>query len=77
MIHTLRISVSKEPRGGGIVSCRHVTLRERLLKRLLGERQRLTVIIPGDSVESLSIHEIGGEGGSEHEQKQSATGSDN
>ncbi len=77
MKHTLRISVSKEPTGGGIVSCRHVTLRENLLRRLLGERRRLTVIVPGDSVETLSIHEIGEEGGAEDEQKQSAAGCDN
>ena len=69
MKHTLKISVSKEPSGGGIVSCRHVTLREKLLRRLFGDRRRLTVIVPGDSVESLSIHEISEEGGGEDEQK--------
>ena len=69
MKHTLKISVSKEPTGGGIVSCRHVTLREKLLRRLFGDKRRLTVIVPGDSVESLSIHEIREEGGSEDEQQ--------
>ena len=67
MKHTLRISVSKEPQGGGIVGCRHVTVRERLLRLLLGDKQRLTVIVPGDSVRALSIIEEGGEG---HEQNQ-------
>ncbi|MFA5638375.1 MAG: hypothetical protein WC961_05795 [Anaerovoracaceae bacterium] len=68
MKHTLRISVSKEPPGGGIVSCRHVTVRERMLRFLLGDKRRLTVIVPGDSVESLSINEISKEGGNEDEQ---------
>jgi len=59
--HMLKISVSKEPRDGGIVGCRNVTVRERLLRLLLGEQRRLTVIIPGNSVKELSIVEEGGE----------------
>lgn len=61
MGHTLKICVSKEPPGGGIVGCRHVTMRERLVRFLLGDKQRLTVIVPGDSVRTLSIVEEGGE----------------
>lgn len=61
MKHMLKISVSKEPRDGGIVGCRNVTVRERLLRLLLGEQRRLTVIIPGNSVKELSIVEEGGE----------------
>lgn len=60
MKHRLKISVSKEPENGGIVGCRHVTVREKLLRFLLGDRRRLTVIVPGDSVESLSIDEVEG-----------------
>lgn len=69
MKHMLRISVSKEPPDGGIVGCQQVTVRERLLRFLLGEKRRLTVIIPGDSVKALSIIE---EGGEDREQKQAA-----
>jgi len=69
MKHTLRISVSKEPPGGGVVGCRHVTMKERLLRCLLGEKRRLTVIVPGDSVKALSIIE---EGGENDEQNQTA-----
>jgi len=71
MKHMLRISVSKEPQGGGIVGCHHVTVRERLLRLLLGDKQRLTVIVPGDSVRALSIIEEGGEG---REQNQAIAG---
>ena len=70
MKHMLRISVSKEPPDGGIVGCRHVAVRERLLRFLLGNKQRLTVIIPGDSVKTLSIIE---EGDETYEQKQAVT----
>ena len=73
MKHTLKISVSKKPLGCGIISYRNITLREKLLCFLFGERQKLTVIIPGDSVESLSINEVGEEGGAGNEQNQAAS----
>ena len=60
MKHTLKISVTRDP-NDGIVSCRHVTIREKLLRMLFGEKRRLTVIIPGHSVKALSIEEEGGE----------------
>ena len=63
MKHTLQISVSKKPVSGGIVSCRHVSVRERLLRLLLGEKRNLTIIVPGDSVRELAICEAQ-EGGS-------------
>jgi len=58
MKHNLKISISKEAPGGGIIRCRNITLRERLLKRLFGEKCKMTVIIPGDSVECVSIQEF-------------------
>lgn len=74
MKHQLKISVSKKSQTGGIVRCRAVSLRERIIRRLLGEKQKLMILIPGDSVESLSIKEIEEEGGKEHEQNQAAVG---
>ena len=65
MKHTLRISVAKEPVSGGIVSCRNVSMRERLVRFLLGEKRRLTIIVPGDSVRELAISEVM-EGGNVH-----------
>lgn len=58
MKHNLKISVSKEPQAGGIVRCRNVTLREKVLTFLLGKKERVMVLIPGNTVESLSIIEI-------------------
>ena len=65
MEHTLRISVSKEPADGGIVSCRNVSVRERLVRFLLGEKRRVTIIVPGGSVRELAVSEVM-EGGSVH-----------
>ena len=67
MKHNLKISVSKMPQTGGIVTCRNVTVRERILRFLLGDKQRVTILIPGDSVEELAICETR-KGGNELEQ---------
>lgn len=61
MKHTLQISVSKKPKNGGIVACSKVSVRERFLRFLFGDKTRLTVIVPGDTVEELEIKEIGKE----------------
>lgn len=58
MKHNLKISVSKKPTEGGVVRCRRVTMRERLLHYLFGEKRRVMVIVPGDSVECVSITEL-------------------
>ncbi len=68
MKHNLKISVSKKPAEGGIVRCRRVTMRERLLRHFFGEKHRVTVIVPGDSVECVSITEIPGRGDEVDEQ---------
>jgi len=58
MTHRLKISVSKEPQSGGIVQCRNVTLREKMLTRLLGRREKVMILVPGNSVESVCITEV-------------------
>ncbi len=62
MKHNLKISVSKKPVPGGIVCCRNISVRERFLRFLLGDKQRLTIIVPGDSVRELAISEVMEEG---------------
>ena len=61
MHHTLNIKVSKERLSGGIMACRRLTVRERLLRILLGSPVKLTVIVPGDSVDEVAIFEKGKE----------------
>lgn len=67
MKHNLKISVSKEPQTGGLVQCRNLNLREKLLTRLLGPERKVMVLIPGDNVSTLSITEAA-EGGAAIEQ---------
>ena len=57
MTHTLGIRVEKSARNAGVATCRNVTVREKLLRKLLGSPVKLTVIVPGDSVEAVEITE--------------------
>lgn len=66
MKHNLKISVSNEPQTGGVVRCRNVSLREKLLTLLLGRKERMMILIPGNSVAELSIVEMP-EGGATNE----------
>lgn len=58
MRHKLKIKVSKERSNGGVLACRQVTVRERLLRFLLGSPVKLTVLVPGDSVDEVAIKEV-------------------
>ena len=66
MKHNLKISVSNEPQTGGVVRCRNVSLREKLLTLLLGRKERMMILIPGNRVAELSIVEMP-EGGADDE----------
>ena len=59
MKHKLKISVSKEPQMGGIVTCRNISIRDRVLRFLFGDKRRVTVLVPGDSVSEIAICETG------------------
>lgn len=69
MNHSLKISLGENTlgkddgssRSSGIVSIKKLSVRERLLKLLFGSKAKLTVIVPGESVEEMSISEIGKE----------------
>ena len=58
MKHALRISVVRKPEENGIAAVRSLTVRERMLRFLLGDRKHVTVIVPSDSVEELAIREL-------------------
>lgn len=55
--HKLRINLSDEPAADALVSTRTVSLRECLLARLLGRKQRVTVLVPGNQVGTVEIVE--------------------
>ena len=61
MKHKVKINVSNKPKTGGLITCRDVTVRERLLHFLFGSKRKVTVLIPGDSVGEIAICEMKGE----------------
>ena len=61
MKHILQINIAKKNQNGGIVAYRKKVIGERILRLLLGNPVRVTVIVPGKTVEELNIKEIGGE----------------
>lgn len=65
MKHNLCISVSKDPQKIGIVQCRSISIREKLLTWLLGHKQKVMILIPGNTVSTVSITEVQ-EGGVVH-----------
>lgn len=58
-MQTLGIRISKQKVNGGILTCRRVTVREKLLRFLLGTPIKLTVLVPGDTVSEVTINEGG------------------
>ena len=62
-MHRVRISLSRNPRDSGIVRMRRLSVREKLLTRLFGRKEKLLLVVPGGSVEAVSIVEApeGGE----------------
>ena len=67
MNNKVNIHVSNEDKSVSVVRCRKVSIRERFLRALLGKKQKLTVIVPGDSVSQITIIEEGERG---HEPKE-------
>lgn len=56
MNHTLQISVTKTAPHDPILACRTVRIGARLWARLFG-RQKVVVLVPGDSVDTVRIIE--------------------
>jgi len=62
MKHKLKISISRDPPEMRILRCRRVSVRERFLRFLFGEKRMVTVIIPGDTIETVTVEELPEEG---------------
>ncbi len=64
MKHKLNINVAKESPKEGIVACKKKKVKRSLLKKLLGaDADKVTVIIPGDSVKDVTISAVDDSGG--------------
>jgi len=68
MKHKLKISVANESPAGGIVACKKKKMKRGLFKRLFGiNPDKVTIIIPGDSVRDVTIQEVAETGGAQNE----------
>ena len=63
MKQDIRIKVSKKANADDVVRVKKLTVREKLLSKLLGPKQQVTIIVPGKNVDALSIVEVGEGGG--------------
>lgn len=64
MKHNILISVSKK-KCKGILSCKKVRLREKIMRFLFGDLKEVTILVPGDSVQEVSIKEYVPGGGTD------------
>ena len=71
MKHNLHISVSDKPRRNGMVSYKSITLRERFMRMLFGKKQKIMILVPGDTIEELPSQKLRKE--VDHEQSNGIT----
>ncbi len=55
--HQLTISVADKPHSKSVASFKQLTVRERILRYLLGSKNQVMVIAPGPSVKQIRIKE--------------------
>lgn len=65
MKHNLSISVSNKTVKHKVVTFRKLKLREKFMRFLFGDIKRVTILVPGDSVQEVSITELMPGGGTD------------
>lgn len=66
--HKVSIWIAQaDGRTASVIKSGSMSIRNKLLKFLFGEKVNVLVLTPGDSVETVEIHQIGGNG---HESNQ-------
>lgn len=56
--HGLKLSIAKRiPADSGIVATNTVNVRERIARFLFGTPRKMMIIVPGESVDQIDIHE--------------------
>lgn len=53
--HRLKVTLTDQPEPDAAVSARKVSIRSRIARKLLGNPQQLTVLVPGNQVRSVEI----------------------
>lgn len=56
--HSLKLHIARRiPDDPGIVATKNATLRERLIRLVLGTPRKVMILVPGDSVKQIDITE--------------------
>ena len=63
MKHNLSISVSNKTAKHKVVTFKKLKLREKFMRFLFGDIKKVTILVPGDSVQEVSITECEPGGG--------------
>ena len=58
MRNALRIKVSQKMDSGGIVSCREKSVSKWLLRKLFGQAEKVTILVPGCDVAEVQIIDL-------------------
>ena len=58
MKHIMNVSVSEKSSDCGIMQLHKIPIRERLLNKLFGAARQVVVLIPGNTVQAVSITEV-------------------
>lgn len=53
--HRLKVTLTDQPQPDVAVSARKINIRTRLIRKLLGDPQHLTVLVPGNQVRAIEI----------------------
>lgn len=53
--HRLKVTLTDQPQPDAAVSARKVSIHTRLIRKLLGDHQQLTVLVPGNQVRAIEI----------------------
>lgn len=55
MRHNLNLNLGSQVDREKVVGLRNITLRERFARFLLGDKKKFTIVVPGDSVDQVTI----------------------
>ncbi|WP_288908178.1 hypothetical protein [uncultured Megasphaera sp.] len=61
MKQQLVISVSKKPKDDGVVSCKSIGVREKIIRFFLGKKEAIMVFIPGNRIDEIVVQNKKGE----------------
>lgn len=57
MRYRMKVSVSNEPEKTRVFKCKRISMREKLLRWLFGSERKMLLLVPSDSVNTVTVTE--------------------